>query len=135
MIVQPVVFLYTQMALGQIAAGVSRIVATEEATPAGSKDTLIRAYAADKLEGLPRGKAFRVPGTLRVEVTGNAKSEHIEVVVSVKQEPLPLMGFLLGVGINQDIEVSGRAVTRGAQVGVEGRPKDAPQTYGNVPTK
>ncbi|MCL2403855.1 MAG: hypothetical protein FWC86_06490 [Coriobacteriia bacterium] len=130
--VQPLVFLYTQMALGQIASGIGRIVATEAATPAGGREVLIRAYAADKLEGLPQGKAFRVPGTLRIEIAGDAQSEQIEVVVSVKQEPLPLMGLLLGAGIGEDIEVSGRAFTRGAQVGVEGTPRGAPQQYGNL---
>jgi hypothetical protein len=135
LIVQPVVFLYTQMALGQIASGIGRIVATEDTAPSGSKEVLIRAYAADKLEGLPGGKAFRVPGTLRVEVKGSARSERIEVKVSVKQEPLPLMGLLLGAGFSQDLEVCGSAVTRGARVGVEGTPRSAPQSYGNVQAK
>ncbi|MCL2438231.1 MAG: hypothetical protein FWE48_00420 [Coriobacteriia bacterium] len=129
---QPAVFLYTQMALGQIASGIGRIVATEDANPTGSKEILIRAYASDKLEGLPRGKAFRIPGTLRIDVAGDARSDQIEVVVSVKQEPLPLIGLLLGAGISQDVEVSGRAVTRGAQIGVQGTPKNAPQHYGHV---
>jgi len=135
MLIQPVIFLYTQMALGQVASGICRIVATEDSTLSGSKETLIRSYATDKLEGLPKGDAFRVPGTLRVDVSGNAKSERIEVTVSVKQKPLPLVGFLFtaatGTKAGADIEVSGRAATRGAQVGVEGSPKDAPQHFGN----
>ena len=139
MLIQPVIFLYTQMALGQVASGVCRIVATEAATPSGSKDRLIRSYAIDKLEGIPKGDAFRIPGSLKIDISGNAKSEHIEVVVSVKQKPLPLMGFLLKAGTGtkagQDIEVSGRASTRGAQRGVEGSPKDAPQNFGNPKKK
>ncbi|MCL2679977.1 MAG: hypothetical protein FWF11_00645 [Coriobacteriia bacterium] len=128
---QPVVYLYTQMALGQIASGLCRIVATEEAA-GSSRDLLLRSYAADKLEGLPRGKAFWVPGTLRIAVSGDATSEVIEVQVTVKQEPLPLTGLLLGAGINQDLEVTGRAVTTGARYGVLGTPQDAPQHFGFV---
>ena len=135
MMLQPMVFLCTQMALGQIASGVARIAATEETALTGSREVLIRAYAADKLEGLPRGSAFRVPGTLRVDVKGNAQSERIEVEVSVRQRPLPLMGILLGAGINQDVTVSGKAVTRGAHTAVEGTAKSAPQSYGNVPSR
>ena len=124
--------LYTQMALGQIAAELTRIVATEEGTPSGSRETLLKSYVADKLESLPRGSAFRVPGTLRVSVSGNARSEHIEVKVSVRQKPLPLMGLLTGAGVNGDVEVTGRAVSSGAWVGVEGSPKTAPQTFGKT---
>jgi len=130
LLMQPVVFLYTQMALGQVAAGICRIVATEDVTPAGSTERLVRAYAIDKLEGLPKGSAFRIPGTLRIEIKGNSRSEHIEVIVSVKQKPLPLMGLLVGAGPDKDVEVSGRAVTRGAQLGVEGSPRSAPQRFG-----
>jgi len=133
LMVQPVIYLYTHMALGQIAAGISRIVATEDSMSGTSKEILLRSYAADKLEGLPRGRAFWVPGTLRIEVSGDANSEVIEVQVSVKQEPLPLMGLLLGAGINQDVEVTGRAVTRGTRIGVTGTPQDAPQQFGFVP--
>ena len=129
-LLQPVIFLYTQMTLGQVASGICRIVATEDTALTGSKERLIRAYAVDKLEGLPKGSAFRVPGTLRIEIKGNARSEHIEVVVSVKQKPLPLMGLLVGAGPGKDIEVSGRAATRGAQLGVEGSPRSAPQSFG-----
>ena len=129
LLVQPSIFLYTQMALGQIASGICRIVATEDATPTGSKERLIRAYALDKLEGLPKGEAFRVPGTLRIETKGNAQSEQIEVRVSVKQKPLPLMGLLVGAP-GKDIEVSARAVTQGTQLGVAGSPKSAPQRFG-----
>ena len=135
MMLQPAVFLYTQMALGQIASGVARIAATEETTLTSSKERLIRSYVADKLEGLPKGSAFRIPGTLRVDVKGNAYSERIEVEVRVDQKPLPLMGPLMGVGVNESVTVTGKAVTSGTRIGVEGTAKNAPTVYGNVPPK
>ena len=135
MMLQPAVFLYTQMALGQIASGVARIAATEEATLTSSKERLIRSYVADKLEGLPKGSAFRIPGTLRVDVKGNAYSERIEVEVRVDQKPLPLLAPLMGVGVNGNVTVTGKAVTSGTRVGVEGTAKNAPTVYGNVPAK
>jgi len=131
MLVQPVAMLYTKMTLGQIAAGICRIVATEDTTPAGSKERLLIAYSADRLEGLPSGRIFRIPGTLKVDVQGNAQSELITVTVSVKQQPLPLMGFLVGAGRTGQVEVSGSASTRGARLGVEGSPRSAPQSYGS----
>jgi hypothetical protein len=130
--VQPVIFLYTQMTLSQIATGIGRIAATEEASPSESRERLIRSYAADKLEGLPKGKAFRIPGTLQIEIEGNAQSERIEVVVSLMQEPLPVVGLLFAAGRDGQREVIGRAATRGAQVDVEGTAQTAPQHYGNV---
>ena len=132
MLIQPLVYLYTKMALGQIAAELTRVVATEEGAPSGSREILLKSYVADKLESLPQGSAFRVPGTLRVTVSGDAHSERIEVQVSVKQKPLPLMGLLTGAGINGDIEVTGRAAGTGAWVGVEGSPQSAPQVFGKI---
>lgn len=132
LLVQPVIFLYTRMVLGQVAAGVCRIVATEAQTPAGSKEIMMNSYAADKLQSMPNGKAFYVKGSMRIEVKGNAKSEQIEVTVSVKQEPLPLMGLFVNAGLAGDVTVSGTARARGAQVGVQGSPRSAPQTYGFV---
>jgi len=131
MLVQPVATLYTKMVLGQTAAGICRIVATEDTVPSGSRERLIKAYAADKLEGLPSGRIFRVPGTLEVDVQGNAQSDLITVTVSVKQQPLPLMGLLVGAGRAGQLEVSGSASTRGARLGVEGNPRSAPQSYGS----
>ena len=132
LLIQPVVYLYTQMSLGQIASELTRVVATEGQTPAGSGEILLRSYAADKLEGLPQGNAFRVPGTLRVTVSGNARSECIEVQVSVMQRPLPLMGLFVGAGLRGDVEVTGRAMSSGAWCGVEGTPQDAPQIFGKT---
>ncbi|MCL2525519.1 MAG: hypothetical protein FWE46_00485 [Coriobacteriia bacterium] len=132
MLLQPVATLYTKMALGQVAASVARVVATETADVSGSREIALSAYAQEKLEGLPAGAAFRVPGTTRVHIQGNARSELIEVVVSVRQQPLPLMGLLVGAGMQGDLEVRGRARTKGAQVGVVGSPRGAPQSFGYV---
>lgn len=132
MVVQPVIYLYTQMTLAQVAAGICRIVATEEDTPAGRKETMIRMYATDKLKSLPQGRAFYLAGTLRIEIEGNAKSEQIKVSVFVKQEPLPLMGLLSKTDSSGQVMSKGMAKTRGAHRGVEGSPHSAPQTYGFI---
>jgi len=132
LLIQPMVQLYTRMALGQIAAELTRVVATEAQDPAGSRETLLKSYAADKLESIPHGNAFRIPGTLKLSVSGNARSERIEVQVSVKQRPLPLMGLLVGAGLRGDVEVTGRAITKGAWLGVEGSPGSAPQVFGKT---
>ncbi|MCL2379231.1 MAG: hypothetical protein FWC81_00370 [Coriobacteriia bacterium] len=135
MMIQPAIYLYTQMTLGQVAVGIGRIVATKDEETGHGQDGLLHSYAADRLAGLPRGDAFWIPGTLQVEVSGNSRSEVIEVSVSLKQEPLPLMGFLVGASINQNVEVTGHAVVRGTQQGVEGTPQNAPQQFGFVPNR
>ncbi|MCL2605955.1 MAG: hypothetical protein FWD93_01560 [Coriobacteriia bacterium] len=129
-VVQPALYLYTQMALGQIAAGVCRIVATEPQNISGKRDTVIRAYVADKIESLPDARVFRIKESIDVQVVGNANSQKIEAVVSVDQVPMPLMGLLLKAGVNKPVKVSGRASTHGAHIGVEGSPQSAPQSFG-----
>jgi hypothetical protein len=132
LLVQPVVQLYTKTVLGQVAAELTRVVATEGQSLGGSREVLLKAYAADKLEGLPKGSAFCVPGSLRVQTGGSARSKRLEVQVSVRQQPLPLMGLLTGAGVNGSVEVTGRAVAEGAWCEVQGLPQDAPQVFGMV---
>jgi Tfp pilus assembly protein PilE len=129
-LLQPLVQLYTKMVLGQVAAGLCRVVATQGEEVAGTQQVLLSAYAADKLEGLPKGSAFYQPGSLRVEVSGAAHTERIEVQVSVRQTPLPLIGFLWGGKGRGSTTVTGRASATGAWRGVSGTPESAPQTFG-----
>jgi hypothetical protein len=131
-LLQPLALLYTKMVVGQVAADLTRVVACSEDAHAGS--VLLKAYAADKLEGLPKGSAFVVPGTLQVAVSGNARTARVQVTVSVEQEPLPLFGFLGGSGVSsrRAVKVIGTATAVGALSEVSGTPADAPQAFGMV---
>jgi len=119
---QPIVTLYTKMVLGSAAASLCRVVATDSASSGLSGDAsasarLLQTYAEGKIAGLPRGSAFQVPGSLRLEVTGDAHSAQVSVRLSLDQKALPLLGLLVGAGRNNTVKISAEAHSVGALVG------------------
>jgi len=138
---QPVVTLYTRMVLGAGAASLCRVVATESALLDGDGDSgdggasarLLKTYAAGKIAGLPRGSAFQIPGSLKVDVSGDAHGAHIQVRLSLMQKALPLLGLLVGADKRGQVEVSAEACSVGA---LAGHDQDASYEYpalGQVP--
>ncbi len=117
-LLQPVVTLYTKMVLGAAAASLCRVVATEAGgRDAASGQRLLWTYAEGKIAGLPRGSAFQIPGSLRVEVSGDAYADKVSVQLSLSQKTLPLLGLLVGAGSNGSVEVSAEAHSVGAFAG------------------
>jgi len=119
---QPVVTLYTKMVLGATAASLCRVVATDGASSSGASggsagDRLLQTYAEGKIAGLPRGSAFQIPGSLRLEVSGDAHAETVSVRVSLNQKALPLLGLLVGAQRDGTVELSAEAHSVGALAG------------------
>jgi len=114
---QPVVTLYTKMVLGASAASLCRVVATEAGSDASAKQRLLQTYAEGKIAGLPRGSAFQIPGSLKLEVSGNASSDQVRVRLSLTQKTLPLLGLLVGADRAGRTEVAAEACSRGALAG------------------
>jgi hypothetical protein len=131
-LMQPLVTLYTKMMLGHAAAELSRVVATAQNAPDSKDSGVLTAWAADRLEGLPKGRAFMLPGSLKVSVSGTAHSDVVYVKVSVRQEPLPLFAVLATLTGKRSVEVSAQASAAGALCGVEGSPAAAPQVFGKT---
>ncbi len=109
MLFQPIAMLYTKMVLGQTAASLCRTLATDD------EGHDLKAYAQSKLEGLPQGSAFQVPGSLEVRTSGGPSTPEVRVEVSLKQRPLPLMGFLVGTNTQGLITVTGKASCPGTR--------------------
>jgi hypothetical protein len=130
---QPVVQLYTRMVLGQVAGELARVAAVDVE---GGKVLQARyeAWAADKLRTLPAGTAFSIPGSLKVVVQGNARSERISVQLSVRQKALPFFSFLGKRGDKGTVTITGKAHAPGTLTQVSGSPSKAPQIYGFVET-
>jgi len=135
---QPIVTLYTKMVLGAAAASLCRVVATDGAASssgggASLSERLLQTYAEGKVAGLPRGSAFQIPGSLRVETTGDAHAAKVSVRLSLDQKALPLLGLLIGARRDGTVEVSAEAHSVGALVGAD---QDADYEYpplGQVP--
>jgi hypothetical protein len=108
---QPVVTLYTKMVLGATAASLCRVVATRGPV---DDQALLQSYSQGKISGLPRGSAFQVPGSLRVEISGDAHADEIRVRLSLAQKTLPLLGLLVGAHRDGTVEVSAEAKSVGA---------------------
>lgn len=127
---QPIVTLYTKMVLGAAAASLCRTVATEDS---GASDRLLQTYAEGKIAGLPRGAAFQVPGSLRLEITGDACAEQVSVRLSLKQKTLPLLGLLVGAGNAGVVEVTAEARSVGALAGAGQNASFEYPSLGQVP--
>ncbi|MDR1775464.1 MAG: hypothetical protein LBS17_03280 [Actinomycetes bacterium] len=129
-LLQPVVTCYTRLCLGQVAGELARIVATDPAGADNDAQTRYKVWAADRLTGLPEGSAFRVAGSLQLQVQGDPGADTVKVTLSLRQKPLPLVGLFGGHASGDTVEVSASALSTGAQHAVEGSPATAPQTYG-----
>jgi len=121
---QPVVTLYTKMVLGAAAASLCRVVATDSAAPGSGEDAsaterLLQTYAEGKIAGLPQGSAFQVPGSLRLETTGDAHAQEVSVRLSLDQKALPFLGLLVGARRDGTVEVSAEAHSVGALAGAD----------------
>ncbi|MCL2323959.1 MAG: hypothetical protein FWC48_00045 [Actinomycetia bacterium] len=112
---QPVVTLYTKMVLGAAAASLCRVVATRDPSDDAQ---LLQSYSQGKIAGLPRGSAFQVPGSLQVDVSGDAHAEQVRVRLSLTQKTLPLIGLLAGDLQGGTVEVSAEAHSVGALAGL-----------------
>ncbi|MCL2333135.1 MAG: hypothetical protein FWC54_06625 [Actinomycetia bacterium] len=119
---QPVVTLYTKMVLGAAAASLCRVVATDTTSSSGEDAAaggrLLQTYAEGKIAGLPRGSAFQVPGSLRLEVSGDAYAAEVHVRLSVSQKTLPLLGLLVGARRDGTVEIAAEARSVGALAGI-----------------
>jgi hypothetical protein len=131
LLLQPLAMLYTKMALGQVAAELSRVAACAGTATVPADEKALTVWAADKLEGLPKGSAFMMPGSLKVSVSGDAHSTEVKVRVSVRQKPLVLPAFF-GRSSGGTVEVSGHASAPGTLLDVEGEPASAPQVFGKT---
>jgi len=135
---QPIVTLYTKMVLGSAAASLCRVVATDSASPGSGGDAsastrLLQTYAEGKIAGLPRGSAFQVPGSLRLEVAGDAHAAKVSVRLSLTQKALPLLGLLVGADRGGAVEVSAEAHSVGALAGSGQSAAYEYQLLGQVP--
>jgi competence protein ComGC len=131
-LLQPITSMYTKMVLGQTAASAVRIVAAQSEEGLSASESTLKPYVADKLQSLPKGEFFWIPGSLKVELIGGPSSDLVRVRISLQQRPLPLIGMFLGKGAGGKIEVSGEASGKSAFSELDGSVLEAPDTYGCV---
>ncbi|MCL2025085.1 MAG: hypothetical protein FWG78_04865 [Coriobacteriia bacterium] len=128
MVLQLGVWFRAYIMVHAIAADMCRIVAVDTGTVSS---TVLHAYAYDRLQALGGGSAFMVPGSLVVESGGTSRGE-VSVTVRVRQEALPLVRVISVGLVPGELPVSSTSRTHGAQQGVAGSPRTAPDTFGSV---
>jgi len=126
-LIQLGVWFFTYLMVATTSADLCRVIATDDqiAMP------LLTSHANDRLQALGRGTAFCIPGSLRVDVTGDKRS-HVSVAVRVEQRPLPLIRTISAGLVPSRVPIEAVSRSRGTYHDVEGEPHDAPYRYGNV---
>lgn len=100
LLLQPGILLYDRMVMQHAAAAGCRVLATQ---PSGDPAGVCRDYVLRRLGAVPPLDCFHVHGggcSWEVELAGGESSDTVQVSVSNKVKPLPLVGFsaaLLGV--------------------------------------
>lgn len=100
LLLQPGILLYDRMVMQHAAAAGCRVLAAQ---PSGDPDDVCRDYVLRRLGAVPPLDCFHVHGgecSWEVELAGGESSDTVQVSVSNKVKPLPLVGFsavLLGM--------------------------------------
>jgi hypothetical protein len=121
------IWFHGYLLINTISADLCRIVAVDNKVSA----EVLTSYANDRMQTLGFGVARRIPGSLTVSVQGDKRTS-LTVIVTIQQQPLPLIRTISAGLVPKTVEIVGTSVTQGTFHNVEGEPSSAPTSYGNT---
>ncbi|MCL2491488.1 MAG: hypothetical protein FWE87_01900 [Coriobacteriia bacterium] len=110
-----------------VSADLCRVICADDSI----SNALLTGYANDRMQTLGQGRAWRIPGSLKVTVSGSKRDE-VAVTVEIAQQPLPLIRTISVGLVPAQVQISSTSRARGTFHEVEGEPNGAPYRFGNV---
>lgn len=95
MLIQPCLTLITRVMVGYATASLARVEATSSTATVQNAESVYRQYIQHKLNALPKSDYFYLPSSLDVVTGAGSDASKREIEISVKQQPLPIVGALL----------------------------------------